>query len=201
MPLFCYWIFGSVNLFAGYLVYSRKPTVALGALHHAPIIPTSLNGMGTFLFICCVPKCLMLIAVFYEFANRDVWLNLPPPSLEPVYATKAPMWPLMMRAFIELLIGVLAYGWTLGPRLTNIWKSKLTPTTGYKQPQPKFVPSPYSSASYQTVHCPQNSQLSISRMPRHGHKYPPSHSKRKPRSVGYKASSHTMSRTGNETVL
>lgn len=226
MPLFCYWIFGSVNLFAGYLVQRRRnalPTPATMAASHQLQIPinggssnnnnnnqqsntpfltsVNINGIGAFLFIYCVPSALLMIAVFYEFANRDIWLNDPQPSLEPMSGTKAPMWPFMLRAFMELLVGVLASGWTLGPRISTIWKSRF----GVSSPAVKCKPAPvkypqpsYSTTSYQTV-CPQNSMVSIAKIPKHGRKYPPSHVYRKSRA--YKTSSQSISLTGNETVL
>lgn len=239
MPLFTYWIFGSVNLFAGYLVQrSRYPsqTTTSGQHHIGPSgghtpnggvglisknnVPTTnggqspspdiVNGMGAFLFIYCVPSALMMIAVFYEFANRDIWLNDPQPSREPTSAIKAPMWPFMLRAFMELLVGVLASGWTVGPRMSTIWKSRFGaparrgPPLAKKTKPPPIQPvmypqSAYSTASYQTVMCPQNSMVSVAMLPKHSQKYPPAHVYRKSRS--YKASSQSISLTGNETML
>lgn len=237
MPLFSYWIFGSVNLFAGYLVQrSRYPvqTAAGAPQHHNPSAgghhqngalsnnnvhhstnggqssTDTVNGMGAFLFIYCVPSALMMIAVFYEFANRDIWLNDPQPSREPTSAIRAPMWPFMLRAFMELLVGVLASGWTVGPRMSTIWKSRFGATARRGPPLAKKTKSPpiqpvmypqsaYSTASYQTVMCPQNSMVSVAMMPKHGQKYPPAHVYRKTR--GYKTSSQSVSLTGNETML
>lgn len=231
MPLFCYWIFGSVNLFAGYLVQRRKfgmPTPApiqshtntspqsLNNIHHHHNNnnnnitnklnnQNNVNGMGAFLFIYCIPSGLLIIAVFYEFANRDIWLNDPQPSYEPMSGTKAPMWPFILRAFMEILVGVLASGWTLAPRFSTIWKSKFgvnittAAATKVKQTPIKYPQPAYScTASYQTV-CPQNSMVSIAKIPSHGRKYPPAHVYRKSRT--YKSSSQSISLTGNETVL
>lgn len=252
MPLFCYWIFGSVNLFAGYLVQRRHQTLpgpimsthhhlsSVGHNHHINSASShtgtmtsnhgnssgnknsnnnnnnnnqsnttttqnnNVNGMGAFLFIYCVPSALLMIAVFYEFAHRDIWLNDPQPSPEPMAGTKAPMWPFMLRAFMELLVGVLASGWTLGPRFATIWKSRFgcgtvaaTPVK-CKPATVKYPQTAYSTTSYQTV-CPQNSMVSIAKIPKHGRKYPPSQVYRKSRA--YKASSQSISLTGNETVL
>lgn len=90
-------------------------------------LPDNMDGMGTFLFSYCVPSALLMISVFYEFANRDLWLNVPQPSSEPVSAVKAPMWPFMTRFFMELLLGVIASAWALGPRAINFWKRKTPP--------------------------------------------------------------------------
>lgn len=167
-----------------------------------PILPgnnlsTTVNGLGTFLFIYCIPSGLLLLSVFYEFGNRDIWLSMPQPSPQPMSAIKAPMWPFMTKAFMELLIGVIASSWALGPRISTFWKNKFGQQ--YKhQPPIKITPSPYSTTSYQTV-CPQNSLASsINKLPRHGRKYPPQ-VHRKVRA--YKTSSQSMSLTGNETVL
>lgn len=127
MPLFCYWIIGSVNLFIGYLLRPQQfcgssPQVKKGGNQRQ--LPEPMDGMGTFLFTYCVPSALLMISVFYEFANRDLWLNLPQPSLEPASAVKAPMWPFMMRAFMELLLGVIASAWALGPRAITFWRAK-----------------------------------------------------------------------------
>lgn len=134
MPLFCFWIFGSVNLFVGYLLRpqqcgSQQSVAAMkkGQRMTTSYLPESMDGMGTFLFSYCVPSALLMISVFYEFANRDLWLNVPQPSAEPVSAVKAPMSPFMLRAFMELLLGVIASAWALGPRAINFWKSKSPP--------------------------------------------------------------------------
>ncbi|KAL1397300.1 hypothetical protein pipiens_000001, partial [Culex pipiens pipiens] len=160
--------------------------------------------MGKFLFIYSVPSFLLLVIMFYEFAYRENWLNVPHPSLEPASSGKAPIWPFILRAVIELLVGVLASAWAVGPRIAGLCRSKINNQV-YKAPNAancKFSGSPYSAASYQTV-CPQNSLVSVSIgkvPPRHARKYPShSHINRKPRT--YKASSQTMSLTGNETVL
>lgn len=282
MPLFCYWIFGSVNLFAGYLVQHRQqhhilPTTnstTAGAtstinhhhhhhhhhlhhhhhhLHHnqpltaathnnntpsivngnhssnratSSILPRSVNGLGAFLFIYCIPSALLMFAVFYEFAHRDIWLTDPKPSAQPTVSAKAPMWPFMLRAFMELLVGVLASGWTLGPRFAAMWKSRMNcasaaaarhraasgvggatssvkcKTTGVGAV--KYPTTAYSTTSYQTVcgAAPQNSMVSIAKsVPKHGRKYPPAHVYRKSSSRTYKTSSQSISLTGNETVL
>lgn len=197
MPLFCYWIFGSVNLFAGYLVQRRKilsPTSSLSTS-----ILSNLHGMGPFLFIYCIVVALLMISVFYEFANRDVWLSVPQPSMEPVSAVKAPIWPFMLRTFMELLVGILASGWTLGPRFVTIWKNRFSSSsTKCKQVTVKYPQPAYSTASYQTV-CPQNSMVSIAQIPKHGRKYPPTHIYRKGRA--FKTSCQSISLTGNETIL
>lgn len=131
MPLFCFWIFGSVNLFVGYLLRPQQcgsqPVAMKKGQRSNYLTEESMDGMGTFLFSYCVPSALLMISVFYEFANRDLWLNVPQPSSEPVSAVKAPMSPFMMRAFMELLLGVIASAWALGPRAINFWKSKSPP--------------------------------------------------------------------------
>lgn len=132
MPLFCFWIFGSVNLFVGYLLRpqqcgSQQVVAAIKKGQRTSYLPDSMDGMGTFLFSYCIPSALLMISVFYEFANRDLWLNVPQPSSEPVSAVKAPMSPFMTRAFMELLLGVIASAWALGPRAINFWKSKAPP--------------------------------------------------------------------------
>lgn len=145
---------------------------------------------------------LLMIAVLYEFANRDAWLNVPQPSSEPMTGTKAPMWPFMLRAFMELLVGVLASSWTLGPRISTIWKNRFgQPITKCKPTPVKYSQPVYSTASYQTV-CPQNSMVSIAKIPKHGRKYPPSHVYRTTKSTRpYKSSCQSISLTGNETIL
>lgn len=196
-PLSSYWIFGSVNLFAGYLVYRRNrtpPPILPGSLQ-APVSIFNLNGVGTFLFIYCVPSALLLIAVFYEFANSDVWLNLPQPSFEPTPPVKAPMWPFMTRAFMELMLGVVSSAWVLGPRITTFYKNRFGPK--YKQTPVKYPSTAYSTASYQTV-CQPSSVLTMDKMSRMPRKYPP-HTVRKPR--GYKMSSQSLAYNGSETVL
>ncbi|XP_055641785.1 frizzled-4 [Toxorhynchites rutilus septentrionalis] len=195
VPLLTYWVIGSGYLFTAYL---RKRSASALLVSNLPV---HINGMGKFLFIYSVPSSLLLVVMFYEFAYRENWLSTPHPSLETVSSAKAPIWPFIARAVVELLVGVLASAWAVGPRIAGLCRSKVNNQV-YKQPAPKFGASPFSAASYQTV-CPQNSLVSVSIgkvPPRHARKYPShSHINRKPRN--YKASSQTMSLTGNETVL
>ncbi|XP_055684161.1 frizzled-4-like [Lutzomyia longipalpis] len=195
MPLFCCWCSGSVNLFVGYLMRRRKPEIP-------PLrpMPEHMDGMGRFLFVYCIPSGLLMIAVFYEFANRDLWLNVQP-SMEPAAAIKAPMWPFMMKAFMELLLGVLASAWALGPRAVTMWKNRFGKKC--KQTPQKFPAAQpiYPAASYQIV-CPQNSMVSsmTGSLPRHPRKYP-SHALRKHQRMYKTSVSQTRSLTGNETVF
>ncbi|XP_058056777.1 frizzled-4 [Anopheles bellator] len=213
VPLLTSWVIGSGYLFTAYL---RKRSAALSAVHNLPV---HIHGMGKFLFIYTVPTAALLMLMFYEYAARENWLQLPHPSLEPALPSRAPLWPFLLRAFIELLVGVLASAWAVGPRIVGLCRgstgrnvpTKLAGPAVYKQPPPKLsafaatAPSTYSTASYQTV-CPQNSLVSVSigKLPpvRHSaaRKYQShSHINRKPR--GYKMSTQTISLTGHETVL
>lgn len=193
---------GSGYLFTAYL---RRRSAAPALANN---IPVHLKGMGTFLFIYCIPSGLLLVLLIFEFASRENWLNLPQPSLKPESAIKAPVWPFILRAFTELLIGVLASAWAVGPRIAGLCKNKLNPVYKAKPmpmampPQTKYPSSAYSTASYQTV-CPQNLIVSvpIAKMSRHSTRKYSSHAHihRNPRP--YRTSSQTMSLTGNETVL
>lgn len=207
IPMLTYWMIGSGYLLTGYLRKKSLPN-----LSHT--LPAHINGMGTFLVIYCVPSGLLLVSMFYQFGNRESWLNLPDPSPEPVSATKAPLWLFITHSFLELLIGVLASAWAIGPRIAGLCKGNNVkqPVVYKAPPTTKFHQSPYHAASYQTI-CPPNSMVSsaisigtINKMQRqHIRKYPPSHThshshiNRKPRP--YRTSSQTMSLTGNETVL
>ncbi|XP_053672339.1 frizzled-4 [Anopheles nili] len=218
VPLLTSWVIGSGYLFTAYL---RKRSAAPPLVHNLPV---HIHGMGKFLFIYAVPSAALLMLMFYEYACRENWLHLPHPSQDSPVPVRPPLWPFLLRAFIELLIGVLASAWAVGPRIVGLCRGAEGPVSGvgagglgvggrtgqsklgpagsvYKQTVgPKMggfaaAPSTYSTASYQTV-CPQNSLVSG----RHTRKYPShSHINRKPRS--YKMSTQTISLTGNETVL
>ncbi|XP_055376662.1 frizzled-4 [Condylostylus longicornis] len=234
-PLFCYWIFGSVNLFAGYLVYRRNktltgPITSSTNTNHSNILPLSsssvpsssspsslsssscmaidMNGVGQFLFIYCIPSALLLISVIYEFANSDIWLNLPEPSNEPTLPIKASMWSFMTRAFMELLLGVISSAWVLGPRISTLYKTRFGPK--YKQTPTSKYPSStaYSTASYQTV-CQSATIMtsdkipirypSTRKYPQMALPHPPA--RNKTRSNGNYKFSQNLSHYGNETVL
>lgn len=186
-------------MFAGYLVQRFR-------INNPSVInkqPTTLQGLGTFLFAYCIPSTLLLISIFYEFVNRDLWLNVPQSIDEFGSPIKAPMWPFMTKAFMELLLGVLTSAWSLGPRISNMWKSKSSKK--FKQPTQKYISSSgYSSASYQTV-CPHNSiSLSTVKVNRPTRKYPPVHSNRKFRhqyKPGSNSHSHSLNLSGHETIF
>lgn len=198
MPLFVYWLFGSVNLFSGYLIQRFKN-------NKHPVINkqrTTLQGMSSFLFAYCIPSAVLLISIFFELVNRDTWLNVPQNIHELHSPIKAPMWPFITKAFMELLLGVLTSAWALGPRISGLWKSK---SFHHKQPKQKYISSSgYSSASYQTV-CPQNTlTLSTIKISRTTRKNPPSHASRKPRyhyKSGSNTPSHSLNLSGHETIF
>lgn len=158
--------------------------------------------MGSFLFIIACCLALLMIAVFYEFVNIDIWLHQPQAQAsESITTQKVPMWSFMLRTYMELLVGVISCGWTLGPRFSNLWKNRfcLRPVER-KLTTVKYPQSTFSTASYQTV-CPQNSMISLSTKTATVRKYnPPNmHIYRKVRV--YKSPSQSISLTGNETVL
>lgn len=204
-PLFGYWVFGAVNLLAGYLVQRRTNNSGSSTKHRSHHIQSKnvngMNGMGSFLFIIACCLALLMIAVFYEFANIDIWLHQPQLHGETVTSQKVPMWSFMLRTYMELLVGVISCGWTLGPRFSNLWKNRfcLRPVER-KLPTVNYPQSTFSTASYQTV-CPQNSMISLSTKGANSRKYhqPPIHIYRKVRV--YKSPSQSISLTGNETVL
>lgn len=212
-PLFCYWIFGSVNLFAGYLVHRRNDSFSSVYGQPAPPInpkhqkAVHMKGVGTFLFIYCVPSALLLISVFYEFANSDIWLSLPAPTYVPTDAVKAPLWPFMTRAFMELMIGVVSSAWVLGPRIGNMYKLQMTPKC--KHTPTKYPPPPpttaYSTASYQTVRqsTAPSTAISMDRISRYStaRKYPSTHMPRHGSSRGGYLPPQSFGLYGNETIL
>ncbi|XP_052894068.1 frizzled-4 [Anopheles moucheti] len=225
VPLLSSWVIGSGYLFTAYL---RKRSAAPPLVHNLPV---HIHGMGKFLFIYTVPSAALLMLMFYEYACRENWLHLPHPSQDSVLPPRAPLWPFLLRAFIELLVGVLASAWAVGPRIVGLCRGgdgtgsggvggnvgvggrggagKLSAGSVYKQPVgPKLggfagAPSTYSTASYQTV-CPQNSLVSVSigKLPSVRHaRKYPSHSHINRKPRSYKMSTQTISLTGNETVL
>lgn len=145
-PLFCYWIFGTMNLSSGYLVYrhnSAHLNRTTKLMTNAYLSPnhklynskqnyyytnhqnnlTSISGV--FLFVYCLPYTLLLLAVIYEFANIDVWLNATPflnrnGLKTPQTESNTPMWPFLTRVFMELILGVICSIWILGPKISSI---------------------------------------------------------------------------------
>lgn len=144
-PLFCYWIFGTMNLSSGYLVY-RQNNAHLNrtskAITNSYLFQnhnqqqkqhfyyqqqqhnlTSISGI--FLFVYCLPYTILLLAVIYEFANIDVWLNASPflnrnTLKNSIIESTTPMWPFLTRIFMELILGVICSIWILGPRISSI---------------------------------------------------------------------------------
>ncbi|XP_061389974.1 frizzled-4 [Musca vetustissima] len=120
-PLFCYWIFGSMNLASGFLVHRRNKDIAneSNSTHLRLLIQYKYSISGSFLFMYCVPCVLLLLAVIYEFANIDVWLSLSNIN------EATPMWPFMTRAFMELLLAIIAFSWILVPKLSLMYKGHM----------------------------------------------------------------------------
>ncbi|BFG02527.1 frizzled-4 [Drosophila madeirensis] len=123
-PVFIYWIFGSMNLISGYLVHCRnkeilRNTNALSVQQQLQQLSAhSSSGIGIFLFIYGLASALLLLAVIYEFANIDIWLS----SGE----TSTPLWPFLVRAFMELMLGICCFAWVLGPSISTMYKRQLS---------------------------------------------------------------------------
>ncbi|XP_053950987.1 frizzled-4 [Anastrepha ludens] len=162
-PLFCYWIFGSMNLGSGYLVYRRYKAILRNI--STPLMKQQLQAIcpsydfGTFLFIYCVPCALLLFSVIYEFANIDIWLNIPP-YLVASEGFTTPMWPFLARAFMEITLGIICFAWFLGPRISMMYKKQLeirnvkeVPASTISQRTSRNTNHNYnySTASYHTI--------------------------------------------------
>lgn len=186
----------------GYVLtgYLRKKSLAN--------IKIPADGLGAFLLFYNGISGLLLLSMFYQYGSRENWLILLDTSLQT--SQKAPLWLYALQPFLELLTGVLASSWAIGPRITSLCKGSVKQPPNSKPPTPiKYQQNPYNSASYQTI-CPPNSIVSTSmasigttgRIPKHHiRKHAPSlHSSRRPRSYRM-TSMHSASLTGNETVL
>ncbi|EDW62842.1 frizzled-4 [Drosophila virilis] len=122
-PVFCYWIFGSMNLISGYLVHCRNKEIlrnsnALSLQQQLQMGVHNSSGIGIFLFIYGAACALLLLAVIYEFANIDVWLSQ--------RETSTPLWPYLTRAFMELMLGICCFAWVLGPSISSMYKRQLS---------------------------------------------------------------------------
>lgn len=195
IPSLFYWMISCGYLLTGYL---RKKSLKKGS------IPAHINGLGTFLMIYSVVTGLLLLSMFYQFGNRENWLIQLDTSAQGFQ--KAPLWLFITHPFLELLTGVLASSWAIGPRITSLCK-KRTPIRK-APPTIKYQQNPYNSASYQTI-CPPNSIVSTSMASigsvgkmhkQHARKYsyaqPSFHGSRRMR-----MSLHSVSLAGHETVL
>lgn len=179
-------------------------------------IPAHINGLGTFLCLYNVPVALLLLSMFYQFGNRENWLVLLDNSSQA--AQKAPLWLFIMHPFLELLTGVLASSWAIGPRITGFCRkgNVKQPASVKTAPPIKYQQNPYNSASYQTI-CPPNSIVSTSMVSigtvgkmqkQRVRKYsynsqplPSLHGSRRVRTSYRMTSLRSVSLAGNETVL
>lgn len=120
-PLFCYWIFGSMNLVSGFLVYRRNNDIlrSTNSMSLKLMLQSKFSISGMFLTVYCVPYVLLLVAVIYEFANIDVWLNESPHF-------DTPQLPFLTKVFMELLLGIICSSWILGPKIASIYKRQLS---------------------------------------------------------------------------
>ncbi|KAH8387416.1 hypothetical protein KR093_006942, partial [Drosophila rubida] len=122
-PVFCYWIFGSMNLISGYLVHCRNKEIlrnsnALTLQQQLQLSAYNSSGIGIFLFIYGAACALLLLAVIYEFANIDVWLS--------ARESNTPLWPYLTRAFMELMLGICCFAWVLGPSISSMYKRQMS---------------------------------------------------------------------------
>ena len=176
-PLFCYWIFGSMNLISGNLVVRRNKNLITATYsantpqHHQQHQQqhqlqrnNSNSGYATFLSIYCVPYTILLFAVIYEFVNIDSWLNdQERPNILAKNGFTTPLWPFLTKTFMELMLGIICSAWALGPKISTMYKQKLNTSTIKKVPQTKqrHIASvagssqnsnvAYTTVSYQTV--------------------------------------------------
>ncbi|XP_075155586.1 frizzled 4 [Haematobia irritans] len=166
-PLFCYWIFGSMNLASGYLVHRRNKEIVHTT--DSLMLQNKCNISGSFLIMYCLPFATLLMAVIYEFANIDVWINLSPyiASRKPfIVYRETPMWPFMTKTFMELLLPIICSAWILVPKVLSIYKNRVpkfskSKTSSIKTPSVQAqsyvgnslqsTSKSYSTVSYQSV--------------------------------------------------
>lgn len=112
-----------MNLISGYLVHCRTKEIlrnsnALSLQQQLQQLSAhSSSGIGIFLFIYGLACALLLLAVIYEFANIDVWLGSGD--------TSTPLWPFLVRAFMELMLGICCFAWVLGPSISTLYKRQV----------------------------------------------------------------------------
>lgn len=152
-----------MNLGSGYLVYRRYRSILknMSSRSMKQQLETKCPSydLGTFLFIYCIPCALLLFSVIYEFANIDIWLNIPP-YLVASKGFTTPMWPFLTKAFMEITLGIICFAWFLGPRISAIYKQQLQmyntkeaslPTITQRSSRNANHNYSYSTASYQTI--------------------------------------------------
>lgn len=133
-PLFCYWIFGSMNLASGFLVHRRNREILRSSNLPAMrmMLQTSRSISGTFLIIYCIPCAVLLMAIIYEFANIDVWLNIASIKSSSMLSSETPMWPFLTRAFMEFMLAIICSAWVLGPKITSMFKRQFSKSAAIK---------------------------------------------------------------------
>lgn len=202
LPLLCFQMISCGYLLTGYLRKKSLKNIK---------IPANIDGLGTFLMIYNVPSGLLLLSMFYQYGSRENWLILLDSTNQG--SQKAPLWLYIAQPFLELLTGVLASSWAIGPRISSLCKSSVKQQATKPIPPIKYQQNPYNSASYQTI-CPPNSIVSTSMVSigTSGKMHKP-HLRQQPysqavglhgsrRARSYRMSSmHSTSLTGNETVL
>ncbi|XP_037828859.1 frizzled-4 isoform X1 [Lucilia sericata] len=226
-PLFCYWIFGSMNLASGFLVYRRNRDILrnTNSTSLQLLLQTKCSISGVFLFIYCLPYALLLLSVIYEFANIDVWLSESPYG-------QTPEWPFLTRAFMELVLCIICSACILGPKISSLYKRQLSaPPNKLQEPNMQAVPAQhklighncnnrvsnnaYSTTSYQTVREPKkssqytkhfNNTISMNQLPN----YCPGRTKTPKNHVMYphlvinsstSCNTNSLHRYGDETIL
>lgn len=208
-----------MNLISGYLVHRRNKEIVMNLntnqLQHQMQLKGS--GIGIFLFIYCAPCALLLMAVIYEFANIDVWLNAPV-FVSATEKASTPLWPFLTRAFMEITLGIICSAWVLGPKISMMYKQQLTPhsakasavtstSTHGGQPSSRSSHVAYSTASYQTVRQVPHLQTQTHPASALSLNHVPSHSWSRKKSAphiyvnrDYKIN-QSLHRHGNETIL
>lgn len=122
-----------MNLSSGFLVHRRNKDVLqnINCPSYQTVLQKKATVPGVFLFIYCIPCALLLLAVIYEFANTDVWLNLSPyvtssSSTKLISVqTGTPIWPFLMKTFMELMLGITCSAWILGPKISTLYKRQM----------------------------------------------------------------------------
>lgn len=188
---------------SGYVTFKSLPKISL---------PAQVKGMGAFLCIYNILTALILVSLFYEYGNRETWINI---ADDVQQQSKAPLWLYISHPFLELFTGVLTSAWAIGPKLRmGTCQSAKIKQQIYKPPSSvQCQHSAYHSASYQTI-CPPNSVVSNSSLVSMNilsksslvRKYPPyhisTHSHGRRSRTSYRTPSvKTSHLTGKETIL
>lgn len=116
IPNFIYFLLGVILIIFGYVCVIRRPRPSAAAPLTAATPRKESDFLGAVCSLYTIPTLCVLASIYYEYNNRDQWLN---------HSSKPALWAFLVRHLMSLFIGVSTIFWIWSMKTVTAWRSVL----------------------------------------------------------------------------